>query len=91
MLIRRFDELDREEIRRMFKLQDIRKTRVWQEAREEGLEEGIERGIEKGIDHGRAIANQEHVKRLRASGHPLKEIAELLGMTMTEVRRHARR
>jgi predicted transposase YdaD len=33
VLIRRFHDLDREEIRRMFKLHDIRKTRVWQEAR----------------------------------------------------------
>jgi predicted transposase/invertase (TIGR01784 family) len=79
MLIRRFHELDREEIRRMFKLQDIRKTRVWQEAREEGIEEGVEK------------ANQELVKRLRASGHSLKEIAELSGISMTEVRRLARR
>jgi predicted transposase/invertase (TIGR01784 family) len=83
VLIRRFHELDREEIRRMFKLQDIRKTRVWQEAREEGLEEGI--------DQGRALEKRELVKRLRANGQSHKEIAELLGMSMDEVRRLARR
>ena len=93
VLIRRFDELDREEIRRMFKLQDIRKTRVWQEAREEGLEEGlekgIEKGIEKGVEKGRALEKQELVKRLRANGQPLKGIAQLLGMSLAEVRRFA--
>jgi predicted transposase/invertase (TIGR01784 family) len=47
VLIRRYHELDREEIRRMFKLHDIRKTRVWQEAVEEGKEQGIEQGIER--------------------------------------------
>jgi predicted transposase YdaD len=47
ILIRRYSSLDREEIRQMFKLHDIRKTRVWQEAHEEGLEKGIEKGIEK--------------------------------------------
>ena len=33
--------LNREEIRKMFQLTDIRKTVVWQEARDEGLVEGI--------------------------------------------------
>jgi predicted transposase/invertase (TIGR01784 family) len=87
VLIRRFHELDREEIRRMFKLHDIRKTRVWQEAREEGLEEGIEKGIEKGIEQGRALAKQELVKRLRESGLTPKEIAHLMGISLSEVRR----
>ncbi len=95
VLIRRYHELDLAEIRRMFKLHDIRKTRVWQEAREEGIEEGIEKGIEKGnkkgIEKGRAIANQEHVERLRANGHSLKETAQLMGISMTEIRRLARR
>ena len=53
VLIRRYHELDRAEIRRMFKLHDIRKTRVWQEAHEEGHEEGIEKG--------RALEKQELV------------------------------
>ncbi len=48
ILICRYYDLDREEILRMFKLHDIRKTRVWQEAHDEGKEEGIEEGIEKG-------------------------------------------
>jgi predicted transposase/invertase (TIGR01784 family) len=87
VLIRRFHELDREEIRRMFKLHDIRKTRVWQEAREEGLEEGVEKGIEKGIEQGRALAKQELVKRLRESGLTPKEIARLMGISLSEVRR----
>ena len=48
LLIRKFATMNREEIRNMFQLTDIRKTVVWQEAREEGLVEGIEKGIEKG-------------------------------------------
>jgi predicted transposase YdaD len=99
VLIRRYHELDRGEIRRMFKLHDIRKTRVWQEAREEGMEQGIEKGmeqgiekgikqgIEKGIEKGRALEQQQLVARLQANGLTRKEIADLLQISLAEIRR----
>jgi predicted transposase/invertase (TIGR01784 family) len=87
VLIRRYHELDRVEIRRMFKLHDIRKTRVWQEALEEGREEGREKGREEGI----ALAKRELVRRLRANGQTMKEIAQLMGVSLSEVRRLAGR
>jgi predicted transposase/invertase (TIGR01784 family) len=87
VLIRRYHELDRVEIRRMFKLHDIRKTRVWQEAHEEGIKIGIEEGIEKGIEKGRALEKRQLVERLQANGQTLKEIAHLLGTSVAEVRR----
>ena len=71
VLIRRYHDLDREEIRRMFKLHDIRKTRVWQEAYEEGSNN----------------RNRQLVERLQADGKTQKEIAELLGISLAEVRR----
>ena len=74
-LVRRFAELGREEIRAMFQLEDLRKTRVWQEAREEGREEGREQGRE------------ELVHRWLAKGMPLNEIEALLDTTVQEVRR----
>jgi predicted transposase/invertase (TIGR01784 family) len=83
VLIRRYHELDRVEIRRMFKLHDIRKTRVWQEALEEGREKGREEGI--------ALAKRELVRRLRANGQTMKEIAQLMGVSLSEVRRLAGR
>jgi predicted transposase/invertase (TIGR01784 family) len=95
VLIRRYHELDRGEIRRMFKLHDIRKTRVWQEAHEEGIEKGIEKGIEegieKGIEKGRALEKRQLVERLQANGQTLKEISQLLKISLTEVRRLAGR
>jgi predicted transposase/invertase (TIGR01784 family) len=95
VLIRRFSTLDREEIRSMFKLHDLRKTRVWQQAREQGLEEGIEQGIEegieKGIEKGRLIEKQQLVERLVSTGKAPKEIAEILGISVAEVRRLAKR
>jgi predicted transposase/invertase (TIGR01784 family) len=79
----------------MFKLHDIRKTRVWQEAHEEGMEkgiekgieEGIEKGIEKGIEEGRNLEKQQLAERLKANGKTLKEIAQLMGISLAEVRR----
>ena len=71
----------------MFKLHDIRKTRVWQEAHEEGIEQGIEKGIEK----GRTLEKRQLVARLQANGQTLKKIAQLLEISMTEVRRLASR
>jgi len=81
--MRRFTKLGREEIRRMFKLHDIRKSRVWQEAHEEGREEGQQ--------EGETLAKQQLIKRWHAEGKSLKEIAELLKTPLAEIRRLARR
>jgi predicted transposase/invertase (TIGR01784 family) len=70
-LVRRFPKLGREEIRAMFQLEDLRKTRVWQEAREEGREE---RG-------------EELVHKWMSKGMTIKEIAALLDTSVQEVRR----
>jgi predicted transposase/invertase (TIGR01784 family) len=74
LLIRRFSQLSREEIRAMFHLEDIRKTRVWQEAHDEGVEK----------------TQSETIHRCLAKGIPVKEIAELLQISVKEVRRLSR-
>ena len=71
----------------MFQLHDLRKSRVWQEAHEQGIEKGIEKGLEK----GRTLEKQEFVLRWAAKGKSLQEIAELLEMPLAEVRRLAHR
>jgi len=83
VLIRRYPGKDREDLRHMFKLHDIRETRVWKEAHEEGVEEGLEKGKQR--------RDEEHVERLKANGKTLKEISELLGITLAEVRRLAKK
>lgn len=87
LLMRRFSQLSREEIRKMFQLADIRNTRVWQEAVEEGIEQGIEQGIEK----GKSNALKDVARRCQDKGLPLKEIAELLSVSVVEVRRLLKR
>ena len=82
VLIRRFNKMTREEIRKMFKLHDIRKTRVWEEGHEEGREEGREEGSEE--------TKREVVSHLQKQGKSLKEIADLLAWPIAEVRRLAK-
>jgi predicted transposase YdaD len=74
VLIRRFSRLTREEVRSMFQLEDLRKTKVWQEAHEEG----------------KAVARKEIVQNCLAQGMSIKEIAQLLKMSAQEVRRLAK-
>ncbi len=78
LLMRRFPNFDREEIRAMFDLVELRKTRAWQEIHEEGVAEGELR------------AKQQLVLKLMAKGMTAKEIAELLDMSTQEVRRLAK-
>lgn len=93
LLIRKFSDLGREEVRKMFHLEDLRKTRVWQEAHEEGVEEGLEKGIEKGmekgIEKGKIIVKQEMIQNFLAQGMPLKKVAELMKMSVADVKRLA--
>jgi predicted transposase/invertase (TIGR01784 family) len=79
LLVRRFPKLGREEIRAMFELEDLRKTRVWQEAEEEGREKGRQEGREKG--------REELVQKWLAKGMPIQEVAALLDTTVQQVRR----
>ena len=90
LLIRKFSDLGREEVRKMFHLEDLRKTRVWQEAHEEGIEKGREEGIEKGIEKGKTIAQKELVQNFLAQGMSLKQVAELMRMSVETVRRFAK-
>jgi predicted transposase/invertase (TIGR01784 family) len=71
LLMRRFTEFGREEIRKMFGLQDIRKSKVWQEALEEGEHRASARLIRKWLAKGKSV----------------KEIAELMDLPIKEVRR----
>jgi len=47
VIIYKLPRLSREEVQAMLQVHDIRETRIYQEAKEEGRKEGIEEGIEK--------------------------------------------
>jgi predicted transposase/invertase (TIGR01784 family) len=90
LLLRRFAELDREEVRKMFQLHDLRRSKVWQEAHQEGIEKGREEGIEKGREEGMLLEKRNTVRRCLAKGMTVREIADLIGVDVKEVRRLAR-
>jgi predicted transposase/invertase (TIGR01784 family) len=98
LLLRRFAQLTREEIRTMFELTDLRKTRVWQEAVAEGEAKGKAEGEAKGKAEGEAkgkaegmlLAQQEWVGKMLAKGMSAQEIAALLEISVPQVRRLAR-
>jgi predicted transposase YdaD len=61
-------------------VRDIRETRVYQEAKEEGFKEGFERGLKKGIEEVAAIA------RLAAGNKSIEEIAAILELDVEMIR-----
>jgi predicted transposase/invertase (TIGR01784 family) len=86
LLLSRFPQFDREDIRMKFKLHDIRESKVWKEAHEGGVEVGIEKGIEK----GKVIAKREMIESFIAQGIPHEQIAKLMNMPVDEIRRTAK-
>jgi predicted transposase/invertase (TIGR01784 family) len=78
ILLRRFTQHDREEIRKMFQLHDLRESKVWQEAHQTG--------IEKGREEGRSGTQRELARRWLARGMSAKEVAKLLDVPVGTVR-----
>jgi predicted transposase/invertase (TIGR01784 family) len=81
ILFYKLPTLNREELAAMFGLSELRQTRIYQEALEEGREEG-ER-------EGRLKAKLETVPRLLAFGLTVEQIAEALNLSVEEVRQAA--
>ena len=64
----------------MLGLSELKQTRVYPEAREEGRLEDFEEGIEQGIEWGQLQAKLGMILRLQQRGFALSEIAELLAL-----------
>ncbi|MEM9276135.1 MAG: Rpn family recombination-promoting nuclease/putative transposase [Cyanobacteria bacterium P01_F01_bin.143] len=52
IIIYKFPKLSYEEIETMLNLQEIKQTRVYQDAKAEGLQQGLNQGIQQGIQQG---------------------------------------
>ena len=52
IMVYKFPQLSREEIEAMFTVSDLKQTKVYQEALDEGRAEGIEEGREQGLEQG---------------------------------------
>ncbi|MEH2080226.1 MAG: Rpn family recombination-promoting nuclease/putative transposase [Nostoc sp.] len=93
----KFTNLSREEVETMLGIK-LEETRVYQEAKQEGLEQGLklglqqglqqglEQGLEQGLQQGRELAKLELVPQLLASGMSMADVAQLLNLTIEQVR-----
>lgn len=82
VMVYKLSQLTRAEIEAMLQVSDIRETRVYREAKEEGLREGIEKGIEKGIENER----QRSIARMAALNMSAEDIAKALDLDIQAVR-----
>ncbi|MCL1493454.1 MAG: Rpn family recombination-promoting nuclease/putative transposase [Pseudanabaena sp. Salubria-1] len=63
VLVYKFPKLSRQEVEAMFTHSDLKKTRVYQEAVQEGVQIGEQRGLQIGEQRGLQIGKQEGVQR----------------------------
>ena len=95
-------KLTREEIKTMLQIHDIRESRAYQEAREEGLEKGREEGLEKGreeglerderrLEKGREEGLALAIQKMAAKNMPAEEIAVLLDVDIKVVQQRLNR
>lgn len=88
VIIYKLPTISREEIQAMLEVNDIRETKVYQEALEEGREEGREAGREEGREEGREQERErilQAIPKFAARGLTAAEIADALKLDLTEV------
>jgi len=78
VLVYKFAHLSRKEIEAMFGLSELKQTRVYQEAKEEGKEEGVQIGRQEGVQIGRQEGVQIGRQEGRQEGVRLGEVKLLI-------------
>lgn len=73
--ISRLSNLSKEEIRVMLELDDYRKSKIYQEARQDGIEEGKTEML------------HENIRQMRSKGCDAKQISQLLGVDIKIVKK----
>jgi len=86
ILIYKFTELPTKEIEAMFTLEDLKKTRVYQEAKAEGEIEGEIKGKIKGKIEGKIEGKIDTIPLLLEAGFTVEVIADRLGLDLELVR-----
>jgi len=82
VIIYKLSRLSREEVQAMLQVHDIRQTRVYQEAKQEGVQEGIEQERQRNLQEKLGV-----VLKLAAHNMPVQQIAEILDLDESTVRR----
>ncbi|WP_044195449.1 hypothetical protein [Oscillatoria acuminata] len=73
----------------MFGLEDLKQTRFYQQAKEEGKEEGKLEGKLEGQQEGKIQGKLESIPGLLAIGLSVEQIAAALGLDVESVRQAA--
>jgi predicted transposase/invertase (TIGR01784 family) len=82
VILYKLPRLNREEIQAMLQVSDIRQTRVYQEAKEEGRKEGIETERERNVQEKLRL-----IAKMAAMKMSAETIADLLGLDVDFVRK----
>lgn len=85
ILLYKFANLSREEVRAMLGVEDFKQTRLGRELLEEGREEGREEGLLEGEQIGRLKAKMEAVPAMLERGFTVEEVAEILQLGVEQV------
>jgi predicted transposase/invertase (TIGR01784 family) len=83
IVVYKFPSLSREEIERMLGLSELRQTKVYQEALEEGREEGIAEGEQRGRTEGISMGRTEEARSL-----VLRQLTRRIGVVSPELQSH---
>ncbi len=72
----------------MLNLQEIKQTKVYQDAKEEGLQQGIQQGIKQGVQQGKLEHKIEMIPSLQELGLNIEKIAQILELEEDIVRKN---
>jgi predicted transposase/invertase (TIGR01784 family) len=93
ILVYKFPTMEIEEIQEMFGLSELKQTRFYQQAFEEGEQKGRQEGEQKGRQEGEQKGKQEGkllaVPAMLAAGLTITQIAEALELSVDDVRKVA--
>ncbi|MEX0269011.1 Rpn family recombination-promoting nuclease/putative transposase [Leptolyngbyaceae cyanobacterium UHCC 1019] len=87
ILVYKFPNLSREEIRQMLGLDELKQTRFYQEVKQEGREEGVEEGREEGREEGVEETVARLAPMLLNLGATVEQIAAQLQVDVETVQR----
>ena len=86
IIIYKFPKLSYEEIENMLNLQEIKQTRVYQEAKQEGIKQGKLEGKLEGIEEGMLRQKLAMIPLLQELGLTIEQIAQRLEISENSVR-----
>ena len=90
IVVYKFPSLTRKEIEAMLGLSELKKTKVYQEAREEGRQEGQQEGLQEGrqegLQEGQLRTKLAMIPKLQQRGLSIEEMADLLELDAETIR-----